>query len=253
MPQRFLSLVADHPTLLEPAGWCRDGEPIRAAVVKLGNAYDRNGHGDGALTSLNAYHLLTVRMVAEMAAALGDACDADRYRCRAAEISSAMRHRLFDPEHGWFRDGNDNFEAERNVSQTANLLAAASDWMIWPCAGYAASVPWSRTAAPPWESWGGFASRCQGIGAAPAGMLARYVVGLSALEPGFARIGFHPRCGHLRRLQTHLQLPDGPVQLDWNHDNNDVIDYHLHCPASWSGRPIGCDPAMRLHVSYGSP
>ncbi len=78
----------------------------------------------GILTSMNAYYLLALRRIADMAGAAGENALARKLQHQAAVLEGTMRQHLYDPSIGLFRDGLDNPLAERTCSQTANILAA---------------------------------------------------------------------------------------------------------------------------------
>lgn len=78
----------------------------------------------GILTSMNAYHLLALRRIADMAGAAGETALASELQRQAAVLADILLQHLYDPSVGLFRDGLDNPLAERTYSQTANVLAA---------------------------------------------------------------------------------------------------------------------------------
>ena len=50
-------------------------------------------------------------------------------------------------------------------------------------------------------------------GAAPLNVISRYVVGVTPLEPGFAKVAIRPQIGGLRRLSATVPTAKGPVTL----------------------------------------
>lgn len=77
----------------------------------------------GVNTAMNAYYLRCLRVVAELAEAIGYDREASKLNGEAKTLADAMGARLFDAEKGLFVDGVHHPLAERNVSQAANALA----------------------------------------------------------------------------------------------------------------------------------
>lgn len=88
-----------------------------------------------------------------------------------------------------------------------------------------------------WETWDPHASLCQGTGAGPAWLLARYLAGLHPAEPGYARIGLDPHASGLDRLRATLTTPHGPVGIDWRAADGRVR-VRLALPPALSGREV---------------
>jgi hypothetical protein len=55
-------------------------------------------------------------------------------------------------------------------------------------------------------------------GAAPANIIARYVLGVRPLEPGYAKILIAPQPGPLKWMQGKVPTPLGPVKVSWQGD-----------------------------------
>jgi hypothetical protein len=72
-------------------------------------------------TVVNAFHIRSLEMMAEMAAALGKESEAAGYRAMADKARSAFQKLLFIPEKGAFRDG----EGTDHTSQHASLFPLA--------------------------------------------------------------------------------------------------------------------------------
>lgn len=72
-------------------------------------------------TVVNAFHLRSLALMAELADALGHDSDARSYRDRAAATHAAFQARLFDGTRGVYRDG----EGTDHASQHANLFPLA--------------------------------------------------------------------------------------------------------------------------------
>jgi len=100
-------------------------------------------------TVVNAFHLRALRLMAELAAALGRQAEAADYRARERAARAAFQRVLFDPARGLYRDG----EGTDHVSAHANLFplafglvpaehaAGVSAWLAgrgMPCSVYAA-------------------------------------------------------------------------------------------------------------------
>jgi len=87
-------------------------------------SYSRGCEGPtGALTAMNAYYLGALVRSAEMAEYLGRSEVVSELRGIAAELRTGMLKHLYDAKLGLFRDGAGEPLAEKNVSQTANILA----------------------------------------------------------------------------------------------------------------------------------
>lgn len=72
-------------------------------------------------TVVNAFHIRSLEMMAEMAAALGRESEAEGYRAMAEKARSAFQKLLFIPKKGAFRDG----EGTDHTSQHASLFPLA--------------------------------------------------------------------------------------------------------------------------------
>ena len=81
------------------------------------------------------------------------------------------------------------------------------------------------------EYAGGRGSLCHGWSAAPAFYEARYILGVTPLEPGYRRFRFKPfaPCG-LARASGTVATPFGPISVSWNRGTNG-IESHLDAPA----------------------
>ena len=53
-------------------------------------------------------------------------------------------------------------------------------------------------------------------GTPPLNVISRYVLGVTPLEPGFAKIGVAPQFGPLQRVRGKVPTAKGPVTVDWN-------------------------------------
>jgi hypothetical protein len=72
-------------------------------------------------TVVNAFHLRALRLMAELAAALGRDAEAAEYRTRERSARTAFQGALFDPVRGLYRDG----EGTDHASVHANLFPLA--------------------------------------------------------------------------------------------------------------------------------
>jgi hypothetical protein len=72
-------------------------------------------------TVVNAFHIRSLQMMAELAKALGKAGEAAEYQAMAAKAHAAFQKILFDPEKGAYRDG----EGTHHLSQHASLFPLA--------------------------------------------------------------------------------------------------------------------------------
>ena len=55
-------------------------------------------------------------------------------------------------------------------------------------------------------------------GAAPANLLPRFVLGVEALEPGWAIASISPQSGGLKFAKGKIPTPHGPITIDWSQD-----------------------------------
>jgi alpha-L-rhamnosidase len=98
-----------------------------AATIRQGDLVDwPAGERDGFVfrpvnTVINAFHLRTLGVMAELAAAVGREADAASYRSREAAARAAFQAKLFDSAHGVYRDG----EGTDHASLHANLFPLA--------------------------------------------------------------------------------------------------------------------------------
>lgn len=72
-------------------------------------------------TVVNAFHLRSLRLMEEMAAALGRGAEAEGFRDREARVRAVFHQRFFDPAAGLYRDGADT----AHTSLHANLFPLA--------------------------------------------------------------------------------------------------------------------------------
>lgn len=85
----------------------------------------RDGHEIAWINSVpNAVHHRAVRVTAELAAAIGETGTADRLTRRAAAIRAEFHDRLYDREHGHYRDGlHESGEVTGHSSLHSNVFA----------------------------------------------------------------------------------------------------------------------------------
>jgi hypothetical protein len=98
-----------------------------AAAIRQGDLVDwPAGERDGFVftpvnTVVNAFHLRTLALMAELATAIGRHADAESYRAREVATRAAFQATLFDPARGLYRDG----EGTEHASQHASLFPLA--------------------------------------------------------------------------------------------------------------------------------
>jgi hypothetical protein len=98
-----------------------------AAAIRQGDLVDwPTGERDGFVftpvnTVVNAFHLRTLAVMAELATAIGRNADAGSYRAREVATRAAFQATLFDPARGVYRDG----EGTEHASLHANLFPLA--------------------------------------------------------------------------------------------------------------------------------
>jgi hypothetical protein len=97
------------------------------AAIRQGDLVDwPAGERDGFVftpvnTVVNAFHLRTLAMMAELATAIGRVADAKSYRTREVAARAVFQAKLFDPVRGLYRDG----EGTEHASLHANLFPLA--------------------------------------------------------------------------------------------------------------------------------
>jgi alpha-L-rhamnosidase len=93
-----------------------------AATIRQGDLVDwPAGERDGFVyrpvnTVINAFHLRTLAIMAELATAVGRDGDAASYRSREATARAAFQARLFDSARGVYRDGEDTDHGSLHAS-----------------------------------------------------------------------------------------------------------------------------------------
>jgi alpha-L-rhamnosidase len=98
-----------------------------AAAIQQGDLVDwPAGERDGFVftpvnTVVNACHLRTLALMAELAGAIGRLADAEDYRAREVATRAVFQATLFDPARGVYRDG----EGTEHASLHANLFPLA--------------------------------------------------------------------------------------------------------------------------------
>jgi alpha-L-rhamnosidase len=100
-----------------------------------------------------------------------------------------------------------------------------------------------------WETWEPSASQCQGTGAAPVYLFARYLAGLYPREPGYRVIGLDPHPCGLDTVQATLNTPHGEVRVQWQRQEERIV-YHLRVPRPWSGFLFHKPENVGLSVDY---
>lgn len=102
-----------------------------------------------------------------------------------------------------------------------------------------------------WESWCATASTCQGTGAAPAYILAKYLSGVVPQSPGFSSVLLKPQTCGLNSFAADITLPAGLVRVAWDMSNK---TYQAVFPASMKGVPIALDTSIfsesQCSISY---
>ena len=74
-------------------------------------------------------------------------------------------------------------------------------------------------------------------GAAPANIIARYVLGVRPLEPGYAKILIAPRPGTLKWMRGKVPTPRGPVTVCLQYDNAEMR-LEIEVPANATARVV---------------
>jgi hypothetical protein len=98
-----------------------------AAAIRQGDLVDwPSAERDGFVftpvnTVVNAFHLRTLAVMAELATAIGRHADAETYRARERTARAAFQATLFDPARGVYRDG----EGTEHASLHASLFPLA--------------------------------------------------------------------------------------------------------------------------------
>jgi alpha-L-rhamnosidase len=209
-------------------------------------------------TVVNAFHLRTLHLMAEMAKAIGKDTDTANYRALQEKTLKSFQEILFNPATKTYRDG----EGTDHTSQHANLFPLA--FQLVPeehrptvtafvlsrkmaCSVYAAqylfdglfqndastealaliTAPNDRSwkhmvesgTTITWEAWDQKYKTNQdwnhAWGAAPANLLARYLLGAEPLSPGWSRALIRPHLGNLKSAEGKIPTPKGPLQILW--------------------------------------
>ncbi len=87
-------------------------------------------------TVVNAFHIRALKLMAELAAAVGERADASKYAAMERTARTAFQEKLFDPATGLYRDG----EGTDHSSLHANLFPLAFD--LVPPANRAGVTAW---------------------------------------------------------------------------------------------------------------
>jgi hypothetical protein len=85
-----------------------------------------------------------------------------------------------------------------------------------------------------WESFAPAASLCHGFSATPLFQMTGILLGVTALEPGFARFTVNPQPCGLDRASGSIPTPHGTINVAWQRSGAD-----LHVTVR---RPAACEP-----------
>ncbi len=91
-------------------------------------------------------------------------------------------------------------------------------------------------------------SLCHAWGAGPIYLIGRYVLGLEALEPGYARFSVSPDPAGLEEFRGTLPLPDGEVQLEYRAGRLAVTASRAGGVLNWRGRSVPLEPGVRVEL-----
>jgi len=225
-------------------------------------------------TVVNAFHIHSLGLMAELAAALGKQAEAEGYRAKALRAQAAFQKTLFMPETGRYRDG----EGTDHTSLHASLFplafglvpdehrTAVAGWLIgrgMACSVYAAQYlmeglfraemgrealdlmlapndrSWKHMVESgttiTWEAWDQkYKPWNHAWGAAPANLLPRFILGVEVLEPGWTRAVVRPHPSGLDSAEGKIPTPRGPVRVAWR--NAGTFAFSLALPVGMSAR-----------------
>jgi hypothetical protein len=82
-------------------------------------------------------------------------------------------------------------------------------------------------------------------GAVPLNIISRYILGVTPLEPGFARISVRPALGGLARVKGTVPTAKGPVEIDAT-----AAKLRISVPAParvvWNGKTVDVPPGEHV-------
>jgi hypothetical protein len=246
-------------------------------------------------TVVNAFHLRSLALMADLARSLGHSADADAFAARERTTRAAFQATLFDPARGVYRDG----EGTDHASQHASLFPLAfglvpgdqrSRVVTWvasrgmACSVYAAqylleglfengaadaahaliTAPGDRSwrhmlesgTTITWEAWEQKYKPNQdwnhAWGAAPANLFPRYVLGVQAITPGWARAAIRPYPGPLTSAAGKIPTPRGPIAIEWR--RSPAFSLEVTLPPGMTARvTLPAPPSSRGVLAGGQP
>ena len=84
-------------------------------------------------------------------------------------------------------------------------------------------------------------------GAVPLNIIARYVLGVTPLEPGFAKISIRPDVGGLQKLKGVVPTAKGPVVVEIE-GNRLTVETKAPARVEWKGKSYDMAPGTRSFV-----
>lgn len=114
--------------------------------------------------------------------------------------------------------------------------------------GYGAML--ARGPGTLWETWEPSSSLCQGTGAGPAYLLARYLGGVYPAQAGFTVIGVDPRPGNVRQFNGEFAGPFGRFSVRWRRED-DGFECRLCVPPVLRTCRFEAPARVRLLVDEG--
>ena len=84
-------------------------------------------------------------------------------------------------------------------------------------------------------------------GAVPLNIIARYVLGVTPLEPGFAKISIRPDAGGLRKVKGTVPTAKGPVVVEID-GNRLTVETKAPARVEWKGKSHDMAPGKRSFV-----
>lgn len=206
--------------------------------------------GRRANTISTFMYITALRSAAGIAAHCGRPGLADEYRCRAADLTMAIRSsQAWDPDTGYFRD-SDSGPPQSQHAQVWAVLAgvvrgdaaatllrrAMGDDSLARCS-YAMSLslfdalrmagldeliswqPWHDMLALGLTTWAedtvSNRSDCHAWGSVPLQQFPRYILGVRPSAPGFDEVLIDPVPSGLSHAEGRIPTPHGPIDIRW--------------------------------------
>lgn len=216
------------------------------------------GADSGPTCIISAQYIVALREAADLCRLLGDSRTAGEFGAEADRLAVAVHRRFWSPEQGLYLDRPGGPEVSQYGNAWAVICGAADEptrrrllerfpndaalapgsYFCWHAVFRALEISGAYDRMPeflgPWhesadcgldtfvEENSYWRSLCHAWSAHPAIEFLERVVGVTAAEPGFARVRIHPhRCG-LGAARGRVCTPHGPVEVSWQAEGQRV-------------------------------